>query len=188
VYALGINCVPGTFITSNSGCQKCPSGTFSDKSNSTKCSPCDRCIGNHNEVIKSCTSSSNTKCACEPGYYYNTDLTFCLKCTQCKKGRGVVRNCTATSNTKCEPCVKVRDEEFFCVSDEHDISPYLVNACNYSENKPNRPCVFPVFMQYSSLQLRGLASDLTNIAGNISLGAGIKAEDGAEPCALYFWA
>lgn len=127
VYALGINCVPGTFIT-NTGCQKCPNGTFSDKNNATKCSPCDRCIGRHNEIVKSCTSSSNTKCSCQPGYYYDTHLTFCLKCTPCKKGRGVVRNCTATSNTECELCVKVRDEEFFCVNNKHDISPHFIYA------------------------------------------------------------
>ena len=40
----------------------------------------------------------------------------------------MVRNCTATSNTECDPCEKVRDEEFFCDSDELDISPYFIYA------------------------------------------------------------
>ena len=127
MYTLGINCVPGTF-TSNTGCQNCPNGTYSDRNNATKCAPCDKCVGKYNEMIKPCTSSSNAKCSCQPGYYYNTGFTFCLKCVPCRRGQGVVRNCTATSNTVCDPCEKVRDEEFFCDSDEHDISPYFTYA------------------------------------------------------------
>lgn len=107
IYAAGMGCVPGTFV-SNTGCPRCPNGTFSDKHNVTKCSQCDRCFGKHNEIVKSCTSSSNTECSCQSGYY-NGGFLFCLKCTQCKRGRGVVRNCTATSNTECGLCVKVRD-------------------------------------------------------------------------------
>ena len=108
VYAVGINCVPGTFIT-NTGCQKCPNGTFSDKHNTTKCSPCDRCSGRHNEMVEPCTRSTNTKCSCQAGYYYDEDISFCLKCTPCKKGQGVVKNCTSTSDTQCDFCVKVRN-------------------------------------------------------------------------------
>lgn len=122
---MGINCVPGTFVT-NTGCQKCPNGTFSDKNNATKCSPCDRCFGRHNEIVKPCTSYSNTNCSCQSGYYYSTSLAFCLKCTQCKKGRGVVRSCTATGNTECDLCVKVRDQEIFCVTYDHGIPPHLI--------------------------------------------------------------
>ncbi|XP_078351696.1 tumor necrosis factor receptor superfamily member 16-like isoform X1 [Oculina patagonica] len=105
IYAVGMGCAPGTFIT-DTGCQRCPNGTFTDKFNATKCSQCDRCNGRHNEITKVCTSSSNTECSCQSGYYFDGSIVFCEKCSQCKRGRGVVRNCTATSNTVCKHCVK----------------------------------------------------------------------------------
>lgn len=57
-------------------------------------------------MVEPCTRSTNTKCSCQAGYYYDDDISFCLKCTPCKKGQGVVKNCTATSDTQCDFCVK----------------------------------------------------------------------------------
>ena len=106
IYA--VSCPKGTFISKSvgSGCQPCPNGTYSDTVDSVKCVKCDECRGRHNRVTQVCTPTSNTKCTCEPGFYYDKFL-YCLKCQPCKKGKGVVKNCTSVSNTVCDVCEKV---------------------------------------------------------------------------------
>lgn len=97
-----VNCPKGSFISSV-GCTPCPEKHYSDSVNGTKCWKCDECKGRHNLVTHVCNSTSNTKCACEPGFYWD-DALFCLKCDRCKRGHGMVKNCTSDSNTVCEHC------------------------------------------------------------------------------------
>ena len=110
-----VNCPKGSYISSR-GCTPCPENEYSDYVNSTKCWKCDACKGRHNLVTQVCNSTTNTKCACEPGFYWD-DALFCLKCDRCKRGHGMVKNCTSDSNTVCEHCEHVRRESYysFCV-------------------------------------------------------------------------
>lgn len=106
IYA--VSCGPGTFVNStHSGCERCPNGTFTSQTNSPSCSNCKSCEGKHNRISQQCTSTTNTKCECEPGYFFSGFL-ICLKCSPCRRGMGLKRNCTATSDTVCESCEKGR--------------------------------------------------------------------------------
>ncbi len=99
-----MGCAPGTFVT-NTGCQRCPNRTFTDKFNATKCLQCDRCVGRHNETTKVCTSSSNTECSCQSGYYFDGSIVFCSKCLQCDRCVGrhneMMKACSSSSHTEC---------------------------------------------------------------------------------------
>ena len=77
-----------------------------------KCWKCDPCKGKHNLVIQVCNVTSNTKCACAPGFYWD-EFLFCLKCERCRRGHGMVRNCTSVSNTVCQTCEHVRRDSYF---------------------------------------------------------------------------
>ena len=104
---IAVGCGPGTFLNSTAlVCQKCPNGTFSAHENARMCSTCKRCMGRNNVMVKACTPTSDTKCECLPGHYFNGFL-ICLKCQPCKRGYGFVKNCTATTNTVCERCERV---------------------------------------------------------------------------------
>lgn len=104
VQTIAVGCGPGTFLNSTAlVCQKCPNGTFSAHENARMCSTCKRCMGRNNVMVKACTPTSDTKCECLPGHYFNGFL-ICLKCQPCKRGYGFVKNCTATTNTVCERC------------------------------------------------------------------------------------
>lgn len=106
ITTIAVGCGPGTFVNSTTlVCEKCPNGTFTDHENAQSCSTCKSCVGRNNVMVKPCTPTSNTKCQCAPGHYFDAFL-ICLKCQPCRRGFGFVSNCTATRKTTCERCEK----------------------------------------------------------------------------------
>nr|XP_057901904.1 tumor necrosis factor receptor superfamily member 18 [Doryrhamphus excisus] len=85
-------CRPGTYLkelctnTTQTVCEPCPHGSFSEKYNIfDKCAQCQSCQGDHREQKESCSPTTNTKCSCSPGFLCIDEV-----CSECQEN-----NCTA---------------------------------------------------------------------------------------------
>ncbi|XP_068589264.1 LOW QUALITY PROTEIN: tumor necrosis factor receptor superfamily member 1A [Cebidichthys violaceus] len=82
----------------NYRCEKCGNDTFTEIENFiTKCLRCSHC-GNHEEIIKPCTSTSNVVCDCQVGYFKSDQCQPC-NCNNCKKFDE-----HPEFKNKCQPC------------------------------------------------------------------------------------
>ncbi|XP_077088936.1 tumor necrosis factor receptor superfamily, member a [Siphateles boraxobius] len=104
------NCEAGTYVKEKCSrdqekgiCSPCEKGTYAEHpTGMEQCLQCSQC---HRDqiMVADCTSTSNTKCECKPGFFCLPDepCEVCKKCTRCKADEEEVSRCTATSNTKC---------------------------------------------------------------------------------------
>ncbi|XP_030057908.1 tumor necrosis factor receptor superfamily member 10B isoform X2 [Microcaecilia unicolor] len=107
------NCPAGYYvkvdceISETSGtCAPCTEGTDYTEypSGLSFCLPCRRCKPDE-EVVSRCTSTRNTVCRCQEGYYCPPEhpCEVCLICTaRCPKGKHMVRPCNATADIQCD--------------------------------------------------------------------------------------
>ena len=65
-------------------CEKCPSGTFSAKLDSSSCKNCQQCAP-HEIASASCTRVSDTSCnkTCDKGYFFVEVSHSCQQCSYC---------------------------------------------------------------------------------------------------------
>ncbi|XP_022241082.1 tumor necrosis factor receptor superfamily member 16-like isoform X1 [Limulus polyphemus] len=105
------SCPPGFGVkykctnTEETQCVPCRSGdTFSTTSDDeTVCIKCSECPEN-SRLIEKCNATHDIQCACEKGFYMDTEEKFCKHCELCSHGWGVARQCSATKNTMCRKC------------------------------------------------------------------------------------
>ena len=78
----------------NTSCKPCGPGTYSDTESPMPCRQCHRCATN---VLKKCTTTSNTVCSlkCRHGFYYENASHDCQKCSHCCNDQTdiVIREC-----------------------------------------------------------------------------------------------
>ncbi|XP_051931781.1 tumor necrosis factor receptor superfamily member 18 isoform X2 [Hippocampus zosterae] len=121
-------CPPGQYLegfcteTTETVCRQCPDNFFSQQYNAfNKCMPCQSCQGAHREYEEKCSSTTNAKCLCHPGFLCSDDA--CSQCVEnmCDDGEKAVK--TGPKPYKCQPC---RDDEYLDVK---------MNIC-----RPRRNC------------------------------------------------
>ncbi|XP_019716706.1 tumor necrosis factor receptor superfamily member 18 isoform X2 [Hippocampus comes] len=110
-------CPPGQYLegfctkTTETVCRPCPDNFFSQQYNAfNKCMPCQSCQGAHKEYEEKCSSTTNAKCLCHPGFLCSDDA--CSQCVEnmCDVGEKAVK--TGPKQHKCQPC---RDDEYLDV-------------------------------------------------------------------------
>ncbi|KAM6216878.1 tumor necrosis factor receptor superfamily member 14, partial [Rhynchocyon petersi] len=90
-----VPCLPGTYTAHLNGLQEC-----------LPCRICDSAM--HLETRRKCSTTKNTECGCQQGYFCETQSTdACVTCqshSSCGPGQQVLRNGTDMQDTVCEAC------------------------------------------------------------------------------------
>ncbi|XP_069802512.1 tumor necrosis factor receptor superfamily member 14 isoform X2 [Dendropsophus ebraccatus] len=107
-------CDKGSFVkthcissSSSSVCVICADNTYMDHPNGlTACFRCKECDAGSGQIIKErCTTTSDTKCECKPGYFCMTqDCDLCQLHTPCPPGQYIKEPGTGWSDTVCAEC------------------------------------------------------------------------------------
>ncbi|XP_062402245.1 tumor necrosis factor receptor superfamily member 18 [Sardina pilchardus] len=94
-------CPEGQYVVRGSeDCQPChPPKYFMESGSCHKCRTCEQ------EVAQSCTSTSNAKCSCRPGFNCDeSDCERCVKLPHCRKGEELKREGNYKFSYFCQPC------------------------------------------------------------------------------------
>ncbi|KAF6735151.1 Tumor necrosis factor receptor superfamily member 5 [Oryzias melastigma] len=81
-------CSAGTFQKSCAECEPCSAGSYtSTQNNEDSCHLCFRDCSptSHLRVVKNCTSTSDLRCECEPGYRCTERVPHSKNCRQCQR-------------------------------------------------------------------------------------------------------
>ncbi|QHR78491.1 tumor necrosis factor receptor-like protein [Lymphocystis disease virus 4] len=114
------DCPPGyrinkTYTNKTVECVPCTKGSYTEIRNKlTKCLRCDACQY-PKEIEVNCTTSSNSKCKCKQGFYYNDRYSDCVPCSKCKHSEKIVVSCTPTHNTVCNCKDGYYDKNGVCI-------------------------------------------------------------------------
>ncbi|KAL4622550.1 tumor necrosis factor receptor superfamily member 1B-like [Arapaima gigas] len=94
--------------TTDSVCEPCRNGTYSDKMSSANCFKCLSCRPDSGlEYAENCTSISNSRCVCKEGWSCTLEEHgSCKACSRliCPSGYGLSKKGEKISHLKCEPC------------------------------------------------------------------------------------
>lgn len=84
-------------------CASCQQGTFSSSDDLSACLPCSKCPPGVPKLA-SCSSTEDTQCECDSGYFFHPTYSLCAPCSKCRLGQGVVQECGPKGDTKCQVC------------------------------------------------------------------------------------
>ncbi|XP_041945170.1 tumor necrosis factor receptor superfamily member 18 [Alosa sapidissima] len=93
-------CPEGLYVHGTEGCRPCnPPKHFIEFGSCHECRTCEH------EVAQSCTSTSNAKCSCRPGFdCANPECGRCVKLPHCREGEELKREGNYKFSYFCQPC------------------------------------------------------------------------------------
>ncbi|KAK7886400.1 hypothetical protein WMY93_026021 [Mugilogobius chulae] len=101
-------CPPGYGVSVKCGkedtkCRPCPQGTFSSSETLGSCLSCSKCPSSV-PTVAACTSTQDTHCECDSGYFLLHAYGLCAPCSKCFRNEAVIRECGRQGDTVCGKC------------------------------------------------------------------------------------